>query len=221
MTSPSQHDRHAGPPDVPADPAHAGEPVLRRPVDPDDDAVHDMGGAIGPASMTPAEARVARADADPERDAYAESREPTTPPAPEGTAMALSTLGDDDPFQDQQGSDIAPAPAPHAGDYVDADPPGPGGAAGQGADGDTAARRELARTVDRTPSAAPGEDDEPDPSLRYDSGLAAETPPQADAEQMEAALREGGPILLPREERAKLHRDEQPFAEDGPGTSLA
>ncbi|RJK93810.1 hypothetical protein [Vallicoccus soli] len=220
MTSSPQDDRHASPPDVPADPERAAEPVMRRPFDPDDDAVHDMGGSIGAAPMTPSDARVAEAGADAERDPYAESREPSTPPAPAETAMALSTLGDDDPFQDQQGGDTVPPPAPHGGDYVDADPPGPGGAAGQGADGDTQARRELAEGEDRTPAAAPGEDDDPDQSLRYDSSLAAETPPQPDAEQMEAALREGGPVLLPHEERAKLHRAEEPSVEDGPGTSL-
>ncbi len=49
------------------------------------------------------------------------------------------------------------------------------------------------------------------------SERAAETPPQEDAERMEAALREGGP-LRPIDDAPD---GEPPLAEDGPGTSLA
>ena len=47
---------------------------------------------------------------------------------------------------------------------------------------------------------------------------AGETPPHADAERMEAALRIGGPLVPDDEAEAQLRR-EQP-TEDGPGTSL-
>ena len=53
---------------------------------------------------------------------------------------------------------------------------------------------------------------------RADSLRAGETPPHADAERMEAALRLGGP-LVPDDEAEAQARREQP-TEDGPGTSL-
>ena len=57
-----------------------------------------------------------------------------------------------------------------------------------------------------------------DPAARG-SEKAAKPPPQEDAEQLEAALREGGGFLRPADEYA-VERRRQP-TEDGPGTSLA
>lgn len=48
---------------------------------------------------------------------------------------------------------------------------------------------------------------------------AAETPPHADAERMEAALRIGGPLAPVEDEQTATARRERP-TEDGPGTSL-
>jgi hypothetical protein len=57
--------------------------------------------------------------------------------------------------------------------------------------------------------------DETDP--RADSLRAAETPAQPDAEQMESALREHGPLVTDEDHQRAVR--EQP-TEDGPGTSL-
>lgn len=67
-----------------------------------------------------------------------------------------------------------------------------------------------------TPHDAPG----PIDAERVDpehakSELAPETPPQSDAEEMESALREGGPLKTD-----EPGSDEPPAVEDGPGTSL-
>ncbi|RZS90249.1 hypothetical protein EV189_2033 [Motilibacter rhizosphaerae] len=58
--------------------------------------------------------------------------------------------------------------------------------------------------------------DQTDP--RADSLRAGETPPQDDAEQLESALREGGPLVHDDPAREQALK-EQP-TEDGPGTSL-
>ena len=68
-----------------------------------------------------------------------------------------------------------------------------------------------------TPHSAPGPIDaeQVDPE-HASSERAAETPPQEDAERMESALREGGPLGSREADSA----EPPPFAEDGPGTSL-
>lgn len=66
--------------------------------------------------------------------------------------------------------------------------------------------------MSETPENAPDRTNPQADSLR-----AAETPPQPDAEKMEAALRERGPLVSDRERQQALR--EQP-TEDGPGTSL-
>jgi hypothetical protein len=48
------------------------------------------------------------------------------------------------------------------------------------------------------------------------SELAAETPPHADAEEMEAALRVGGPLASENNEEQRRAQPTEP----GPGTSL-
>ncbi len=65
------------------------------------------------------------------------------------------------------------------------------------------------------PGSAPIDAEKVDPE-HASSERAAETPPHADSERMEAALREGGPLRsLP-----KPNPEDVPDIEDGPGTSL-
>lgn len=83
----------------------------------------------------------------------------------------------------------------------------------------TAPRPDDAAKVDAQDAGTPTVDAE-----RYDpeharSEEAAETPPQDDAERMESALREGGPIPVGSDERAARSQREQ-STEPGPGTSL-
>lgn len=64
-------------------------------------------------------------------------------------------------------------------------------------------------------------DEEPrteDLDPRADSLQAGETPPQADAEQLESALREGGPLV--HDDPAEQQAAKVAPTEDGPGTSL-
>jgi hypothetical protein len=66
--------------------------------------------------------------------------------------------------------------------------------------------------------------DRPDPPGYVDpasrgSDQAAEPPPQADAEQLESALREGAGFLRIADEQSVARSREE--TEDGPGTSLA
>ena len=65
---------------------------------------------------------------------------------------------------------------------------------------------------DLTPSTVPDAENPQADSLR-----AAETPPHPDAEAMESALREGGPLVTDEEHEQAVRA--QP-TEDGPGTSL-
>lgn len=48
--------------------------------------------------------------------------------------------------------------------------------------------------------------------------LAGDTPPHADAEEMESALREGGPLV--EEDEGAVTTRREASTEDGPGTSL-
>lgn len=50
------------------------------------------------------------------------------------------------------------------------------------------------------------------------SEVAAETPPHADAEEMESALREHGPLVTDDQDEAAARREAP--TEDGPGVSL-
>ena len=195
---------HQGEPDQPGDPALADQPVMRRDVDPDAGPLHTMGGNIGPAADTAAgDRRGVSAGAE---GAYAESVTQTTPSDPE-TALAQEPLGPDDPFQEPQGGDTAPKPVARADEYLDMD----ADQSGRGADGDLDARLAQKRAeTPEVPAAAVGRDPQ------YSSEHAADPPPQVDAERMEAALRERGP--LPTGERRPAGR--VPDIEDGPGTSL-
>ena len=200
--------RHHGAPDEPADPRSADEPVLRRAVDPDAGELHNMGGAIGAAPDTAAGDR-----SDVSTSATGGFAEPVTgtTPSDEGTALAQSPLGPDDPLQEQPGGDIGPVPRSRTDEYVAIDPPASGGS-GAGADGETEAR--LAQKRAETP--APEGPVDGSPGSPTSSERAGETPPHEDAERMESALRSAGPFLV--DDRRPVTR--LPDVEDGPGTSL-
>lgn len=204
---PAQGSRHEGAPDVPADPAQAGQPVLRRPVDPDADRVHDMGGDIGPAPMTAGRTSSGSGPGGGGADGPRARSVGSVAAPEEDSPVAASPMDLDDPYSADPGGDAAPAPVARTDEYVDIDAPATG-AAGRGADGDTAARLAQKRAETTGPDGR-------------DTGLAAEgaaeTPAQPDAERMEAALRERGPLPERRSERPA---SDLPDVEDGPGTSL-